>query len=90
MGYISIFGYDASQLVEEEMGQAGGKTKSLVSSVPSTAVVPEFPNDPVLIRPRFTEGEYVLWGRSDFMNVFTVLFVESQKQFILTTLDDNN
>jgi hypothetical protein len=84
MGYIAVFGYDPSQLVEEEMGQAGGTTKSQVSSVTSTAVVPEFPEAPVLIRPRFTTGEYVLWGRSDFMNVFMVTFVESHKQFVLT------
>lgn len=84
MGYINEFGYDATQLTEQPMGQAGGVARSFVSTVASTAVVPEFPNDPVLIRPTFTEGQWVLWGRSDFMNVFTVTFLEPQKQFVLT------
>jgi len=85
LGYISQLGYDAASLTAQPMGQAGGITNSFVASAPCDAVVPGLPNSEFQIRPTFTDGQFVLWGRDDFMHSFDVLFEQSQNRFTLTT-----
>ena len=85
LGFITEFGYDLGDLTEQEMTQAGGTTKSYITSIECSAVVVDLESSPFVICPTFLDGQYVLWGRADFMNNFDLEFIQSQNRFVLTS-----
>ncbi len=81
-------GYTADTLEDEDFVQAGGVGKASRAKEPSTAVVPDIDGPTISITPSFIRGgQWVLWGRADFMKVYNVGFFESQQTFTITAAE---
>ena len=87
--YATLLGYTGATLKDEDFIQAGGVGKAYRATQTSTAVVQGLEGGPsVLMTPSFIRGgQWVLWGRTDFMRVFNVGFFESQQVFTITAAD---
>jgi hypothetical protein len=85
--YAQLMGYTTATLVPETFAQAGGSGNGYRATQACSAVVPEVPGTVVSMMPSFVPGSpMVLWGRTDFMQVFDVAISESSQQFTITAL----
>jgi hypothetical protein len=83
-GWAPVLGYTPTTLTQEDFNQAGGTGTAYRAKTPCTAFVPEISEVVVTFLPSFIPGgQFVLWGRTDFMAVYDVTFQESQQRFII-------
>lgn len=82
--YAELLGYGPDDLEWVSVEQAGRPTRIAVALKPVTAIVPGAPNEPIPLRPAFANDVVnALWGREDFMGVFSVAIYERDQQFAL-------
>jgi hypothetical protein len=87
MGYATLMGYAADQLVLHQGQGVGGSLSLWEATTPATAIVAGLPHPEIELHPTFVEGGSTpLWGRGDFFATFGVSFDERAQQFTITVL----
>ena len=85
IGFASLMGYSAASLTSMIVGTAGSPVNAFRATQDSTANVIGIQGMPIALRPVFTPGTSasVLWGRSDLMSHFDIMFSERRQTFEL-------
>jgi hypothetical protein len=84
-GDAALMGYTEEMLVYTTIGTAGGVGAAFRVTEPAAAVVRGGPSVPISLDPIVVPGtSLALWGRTDVMRPFKVLFDEMAQSFTLS------
>jgi hypothetical protein len=84
VGFASLMGYGAQTLTPITVGTASAPASALQATLPCAARVVGIEDVQFPLHPVFVFGSTgVLWGRTDLMKVFRVLFDEAAATFSL-------
>jgi hypothetical protein len=83
LGYASLMGYRPETLTSMIIGTAGAPAQAHRANQPCAAEVIGIEGVKFELHPVFVSNATPLWGRSDFMRIFRVLFDEVGQRFEL-------
>jgi hypothetical protein len=81
--YLDLLGYEAHDVIDVPMEQAGGSATLRLAETPCRAHVEGLEEIRFDVQPGFVAGMWALWGRMDFMEQFVVCVNESSRVFAL-------
>ncbi len=84
VGHAALMGYGLELLEQTTIGTADGPGVAFRAMRQSTAIVAGLPSVSISLRPIFVPGAQTpLWGRTDVMRPFKVLFDDTDEAFTL-------
>ncbi len=84
LGFASLLGYESQTLTPVTIGTASAPASALRAKLPCTAQVIGIEAVEISLHPVFVFGaNEVLWGRTDLMSAFRILFDEKAAKFSL-------
>lgn len=83
-GHAALMGYGLELLEQTTIGTADGPGVAFRATQQASAIVTGLPSVPIGLSPIFVPGAQTpLWGRTDVMRPFKVLFDDAGEEFTL-------